>query len=646
MQSICCVIYAAKSTADLRGSIPGQLRDCRETVDAAGDRLLVAEYSDEAFSAYRANRGPGLVDAMQHAEDLAREYGTAELWAQHSDRLARGDGRVARHAVEIALWALKRNVRVRTIQDPDTFQDLLYAVVTGQRNHEDSRRKGLASAAGRRRAVERGEYSGVTADGYRLTVELDPDRRVVKRLEIDPEREPVLQMLFRLGLKGKNSGAIALALNDAGWRTKPRKKDQQPKYWSPDGVLCVLHNPRYAGLAATKGEVVGVGHWPPYITVRQHERLQALIAEHRNSRRKAGEGDAFLLSRLANCGECGHLLYCHTGLLRADGTFGRRYICSSHWRERHRGRCKAVPLSADVLEAMFASSIHHLLHEAPDQVMLDAEGSFDGHWTEAPEREQIRVAAVIGDDAQLNRSIERIVGRVAPELALQRRAAATRAQVHQLELERRFEAWIDTRGRPGSARTRDETRELNQHLREWFLEIRVHNTSKDTVIAARRRPTLSGTQPPPLMTVHLDRREWGRACRGAGRPSRRQAAWTNEEIIAALQEWAARHGRSPNSCEWLSFSPDRPGSLCVRRRFGSWEKALKRAGLKPNARRQHRFWTDQEILHAIKSWTKQNGRPPTHKEWIRAGRNRPCALSVTKHFGTFHAGLAAAEVLG
>jgi hypothetical protein len=33
--------------------------------------------------------------------------------------------------------------------------DLLYAVVTGQRNHEDSRRKGLASAAGRRQRPSR-----------------------------------------------------------------------------------------------------------------------------------------------------------------------------------------------------------------------------------------------------------------------------------------------------------------------------------------------------------------------------------------------------------------------------------------------------------------------------------------------------------
>jgi hypothetical protein len=132
------------------------------------------EYKDEAVSAYRRDRGPGLRDAIQHCEDLAHEHGVGELWAQHSDRLARGDGRSARHTVEIALWALKCDVRVRTLRDPDTFRVLLYAVVTGQRNHEDSRRKALACQAGRRRAAARGECVGHLPDGYQLIHELDP----------------------------------------------------------------------------------------------------------------------------------------------------------------------------------------------------------------------------------------------------------------------------------------------------------------------------------------------------------------------------------------------------------------------------------------------------------------------------------------
>jgi hypothetical protein len=166
--AIPCVTYAAKSTVDKRGSIPDQLRECREAIESDPRRRFIADYKDERFSAYRRDRGPGLRDATQHAEDLAAEHGIAELWAQHSDRLARGDGRSARHTVDIALWALKHDVRVRTLQDPDTFRDLLYAVVTGQRNNEDSLRRGLASQAGMRRAARCGEYIGHLPDGYRL----------------------------------------------------------------------------------------------------------------------------------------------------------------------------------------------------------------------------------------------------------------------------------------------------------------------------------------------------------------------------------------------------------------------------------------------------------------------------------------------
>jgi ketosteroid isomerase-like protein len=60
--------------------------------------MTVGEYTDEAYSAFASSRGPGLADAMRHAQELARDA-TAELLAQHSDRLARGDGRSARHYV-------------------------------------------------------------------------------------------------------------------------------------------------------------------------------------------------------------------------------------------------------------------------------------------------------------------------------------------------------------------------------------------------------------------------------------------------------------------------------------------------------------------------------------------------------------------
>jgi hypothetical protein len=218
-----------------------------------------------------------------------------------------------------------------------------------------------------------------------------------------------------------------------------------------------------------------------------------------------------------------------------------------------------------------------------------------------------------------------MVARVVPELALQRRAATTRQQARQIELERRFEAWAEVPDGPRTREMRAETRALSQLLREWFSEIHVANTTTDTVFRVWRRPGLAASGAPDSVEVRLDRREWARASLARGRRQRRLAAWSDDEILAALQEWAERHGRSPNSYEWIAGSPDRPGSLCVRRRFRSWDRAVKWAGLRPNPRRQFRYWTDAEILHAMKTWSKRRGRAPTAKDW-----------SALRHIGRAH----------
>src|SRR3954468_22193799 len=91
-----CVIYAAKSTDDVRGSIPTQLADCRTAIEREGNRPVAGEQADEAASAFRGSRGPGLAAARAAARRAAKG-GAAELWVQHSDRLARGDGGGAHH---------------------------------------------------------------------------------------------------------------------------------------------------------------------------------------------------------------------------------------------------------------------------------------------------------------------------------------------------------------------------------------------------------------------------------------------------------------------------------------------------------------------------------------------------------------------
>ena len=452
-----CVLYAAKSTEDRRGSIPDQLEDCRRATGDTADRVIVGEYDDEAFSAYSGDRGPGLIDAMRHVEELAREHGTAELWAQHSDRLARGDGRTARHAVEIALWALKRNIRVRTIQDPDTFRDLLYAVVTGQRNHEDSRRKGLALAAGRRRAVERGEYTGHTADGYRVAVSIE-DGQVIRRLEIDPDRQGAIELIFRLGLRGKTSGQIAEALNRAGWRTKPRTQTSDARgRGAPAACSWSCTTRATPASPPPTGRSSGRGSGPPTSPPAQHHRIQ------RADRQTFARGGANSRTTSRSCspgspsaGDADGRCICHTGVAA-----GRRHLQPPLHLRQPLARPSAAPLRRTRRSTPTSSRRCSprrcprccTTRSRPERAARARPRAFDGHWTEAPERQQLREAALGDDDAQLDLSIERMVARVAPELTIHRQLAATRRQTRQQSLERRVQEWAEANA--GDARRRE-----------------------------------------------------------------------------------------------------------------------------------------------------------------------------------------------
>lgn len=178
---------------------------------------VVAEFSDEAASAFKGNRGPGLARAMAECERLAAEHGESTLMVQHSDRLARGDGRKAKHLVEYALWAIKAGVTIRSVQDPQTFGDLLYAVVTGQRNHEDSARKSAATRDGLKRRKERGEPVGPIPFGY--TAEQNVvDGHVIASRVIDPTTAPLIERVFSLVGGGATFGEVARTLNGEGRR--------------------------------------------------------------------------------------------------------------------------------------------------------------------------------------------------------------------------------------------------------------------------------------------------------------------------------------------------------------------------------------------------------------------------------------------
>lgn len=284
------VLYAAKSSPDEKGSIPDQLREGREWAKEKGLKVL-ASHSEENVSAYKGDRGPELAKAMEHTERAG-----AVLVAQHSDRLARGDAKQARHLVEIALWAIKADVEIYCLQDPSTFENLLMAVVMGDRNMHDSKRKAAAVKAGLARRRRRGLVSGPAAYGYVLRRNKDDERRLV----IDPHRAEVVRRIFNEYLAGCALPAISRGLTADGMTAALGGP------WNPCSVRQLLMNPVYAALLRDGEELVEAAHEAiiPRETWEAAEALRkAKASTHKRGRNPKGKH--LFRKGFLRCGDCG-----------------------------------------------------------------------------------------------------------------------------------------------------------------------------------------------------------------------------------------------------------------------------------------------------------------------------------------------------
>jgi DNA invertase Pin-like site-specific DNA recombinase len=284
------VIYAAKSTEDKRDSIGTQLDDCRAMAEREGwEHRSEWEFQDEAFSAYHGDRGPGLVAARELAEALAAERGgKCVLVAQHSDRFARGDGLQATHLAEFWFAVRRQGIELRTVQDDSTFTNPLLIMALGERNTEDSRRKGLAVQAGlRRRVVQRHQFVGGRRPfGYRWAPELDAngnpierDGRLVKRLEPCPEEAAVVRRIFAEYVEGAPQNQIARGLMHDGVATLTPGGS-----WYATTVAVMLRNPTYSGRVVLDGQDYPGDHEPIIDTKTWDVARQLRAARQANGR--------------------------------------------------------------------------------------------------------------------------------------------------------------------------------------------------------------------------------------------------------------------------------------------------------------------------------------------------------------------------
>lgn len=357
-KSIPVVLYAAKSTSDTHGSIPTQIEDCRALAER--ERwVIVGQCQDEGFSAYKGNRGPGLEEAKRLAVKAAADHGECMLLAQHSDRFARGSGDApgaADHLGELYFWARRHNIRLRSVQDDSNLEDALRAVLIGERNTEDSRRKSEAVKSGKRRAFERGNWQGgPIPDGYVAVRSMDDRGNKIVRLAIDPNRAPIILLMFDLANGGMAPRNIARRLNEDGYRTRTGAS------WIRRSVQYILTNHLYVGMVTRNRTKAGVktelaqGTHPALIAPEVFKNVLKLTAQRdraEGSNRRGRPNSRHYFARLAVCGKCGSRMNSVTSpYKRKDGSQRRTYLCS-HVRAGT-GLCNAPSIDAELVETAF-----------------------------------------------------------------------------------------------------------------------------------------------------------------------------------------------------------------------------------------------------------------------------------------------------
>jgi hypothetical protein len=157
-----------------------------------------------------------------------------------------------------------------------------------------------------------------------------------------------------------------------------------------------------------------------------------------------------------------------------------------------------------------------------------------------------------------------------------------------------------------------------------------------------------------------------RQARNAGRRDERRVVkpgprdgfrWNRETIVYAFELWNRRHLCSPTVDEWRRAGPDHPSVSTVRHVFGSWNRGVKAAGLRPRKPGEARRgdtpalaprestlvrWSHNATIEAMRRWHEAHGHQPSLEQWRRADRSHPSAATVRRLFGTWNTAVAEA----
>jgi len=357
--------YVARSKAEEAGkdSTGDQLKRINERVAHEPGRFVYGEPHVDYASGSKGNRGPGLADAIKEAERAFAEHGIAEIWVWHTNRLGRGSGRFGEaRAIGALLYELRaKGIAARSVEDDEFAKnEMLWGFASRQASKYADDLSANVSR-GFRAQAERGIFTGnIVPDGYRRVYEYDENgRKLGSRLVQDPDRWPIIRLMFDLALSGWSDLSIAQEFGRRGYLTNPQKATHRPRPFEANRISQTLLRPHYAGLVTYKDRVLeGVrGQWPAMITPEQQEGLRARRAERAYAERRSRPGrpiEGYVLARVARCGVCGGYMDVCTGKRRRDGTRRRTYVCRDH---RGTTSCPARPIDATLIDNAFVANL-------------------------------------------------------------------------------------------------------------------------------------------------------------------------------------------------------------------------------------------------------------------------------------------------
>ncbi|WP_101908846.1 recombinase family protein [Marasmitruncus massiliensis] len=301
--------YVRVSTDDqLEFSPDSQLHKIKEYAKA-NDIVLSQDYifmEDEGRSGRNANKRPEFQRMIGIAKSSPKPFDVILVWKFSRFARNREDSVVYK-----SMLRKKCNIDVVSVSEPvgdDKTSVLMEAIIEAMDeyysvNLAEEVKRGMSEKA------VRGGVVGSPAFGY-----LAQGGTFVP----DPEKAPIVQMVFEKFVSGAGCRDLAVILNAMGVRTKKGYPMENRT------VEYMLHNPVYVGKIrwSTNGKternysspdiILSEGHHEPIISSELFEQAQDILADRKKMyakfARQSAWPDDFMLKGLVRCSDCGSTL--------------------------------------------------------------------------------------------------------------------------------------------------------------------------------------------------------------------------------------------------------------------------------------------------------------------------------------------------